>query len=69
MMQDTEPVPDAIKRLSDQWRAQRTANPPSLMQQWKDDPVLYRRACEEARQRAKSSPLFQTLDLIRYFER
>jgi hypothetical protein len=36
---------------------------------WKDDPVLYRRACEEARQRAKSSPLFQTLDLIRYFKR
>ena len=63
MMQDTEPVPDAIKRLSDQWRAQRAANPPSLLQQRKDDPVPYRRKRDSGRS------LFQTLDLIRYFER
>jgi hypothetical protein len=36
-----------IKKIQDE-------NPnPSLLRQWKDDPALYRRACEEARQRTK----------------
>ena len=65
---DTETVPSAITRLSDQLRAAQAASP-SLVRRWMDDPVLSRRAYEEARQRAKSSPLFQTLDLIGYFER
>ena len=66
MMQDTYTAPPAIQRLADQLRAARAAHPPSLVRQWMDDPALYRRACEEARQRA--SILFPHLfgpDLLR----
>ena len=63
---ETDPVAAAIQRGVDPLRAAKCGE---LVQRWRDNPELYRQTCEEARQRAKSSPLFQTLDLIRYFER
>ncbi len=48
-------VPDAITRLTDQLRAARAASPPSPLRRMMDNPSLYRRMRDEARQRARSS--------------
>jgi predicted DNA-binding transcriptional regulator AlpA len=54
MTHDTETVSAEITRLVDQLRAARAARPPSLLQRMMDDPSLYRRMRDEARQRAQS---------------
>ena len=57
MTHDSETVPAAITRLVDQLLAARAARPPSQLKRMMDDPSLYRRMRDEARQRAQSSPV------------